>query len=191
MGIPVVMSHRVMRVRDSDFGVRPIRLFAADHERNHPSEIGLEGQNLQVIHQPGVFLECGRDAVRPGQRWQISRAFLFPDLNATLDITNGIEILGKLCTIAWTEAPDKVACRFVQRIQNAFVAPLNSSPFCRIGASNVAEEAVEYPARIVFHGYRRCRTSPTQSINVGATPTFLHAPKIPAESKPISSDASC
>src|SRR5262245_14541706 len=167
------MSQWMMRVRNSDFGIRSIRFFATNHERNHPREIGLEGQNLQVIHQPGVFLECGRDTVRPGQRRQISRAFLFSDLNATLDITNGIEILAKLGTIAWTEAPDKVARRIVQRIQDAFVAALNSSTFCRIGASDVAEEALEYPARIVFHGYRRCRTTPTQCIDVCTTPTFF------------------
>ena len=102
LGISGVMGQRVVCVGNSDFRVRSIRLFAADHESNHPREIGLEGQNLQVKHQPGVFLECGGNAGRSRQRWQISGAFLFRDLDATLNITNGVEILGNLGAIART-----------------------------------------------------------------------------------------
>jgi len=103
-----VMCERVVCVRNSDFRVRAVRLLAAHHEGNHPGEIRLEGQNLQVKHQPGVFLEGRRDAGGPRQRRQSPGTFLFADLDAPLDITNGIEVFGNLGTIARAESPDKV-----------------------------------------------------------------------------------
>ena len=60
--IPRVVRQRVMRIRNSDLGVRPIRFFAAHHERNHSREIGLEGEDLQIEHQLRMFFEGCRYA---------------------------------------------------------------------------------------------------------------------------------
>ena len=90
------MRQRVMRIRNSDFGIGSIRLFAADHEGDHSREIGLEGQDLQVEHQLRVFLECGGHAGRPRQRRQVSRTFMLGDLDAPFNVTNRIEVFGNL-----------------------------------------------------------------------------------------------
>ena len=53
-----MVSQRMVRIGDTDLGIRPVGFFTAHHERAHAGEIGLEGKHLQVVHDLCMFLEC-------------------------------------------------------------------------------------------------------------------------------------
>ena len=69
-----MVRQRVMRLGDADLRIRPAGLLAAVHERDHPRQIGLVGQQLQVVEQPHVRLEpirnTGRLSPRRGPAWR-------------------------------------------------------------------------------------------------------------------------
>ena len=54
----------MMRLGDADLRIRPAGLLAAVHEGDHPRQVGLVGQHLQVVEQLHVRLEPVRDTCR-------------------------------------------------------------------------------------------------------------------------------
>ena len=57
-----MMRERMMRLGNPDLRIRPAGLFASVHERDHARQIGLVGQQLQVVEQLDVRLEPVRHA---------------------------------------------------------------------------------------------------------------------------------
>ena len=83
-----------MAVGHPDFRVGPVRLFAADEQREHPRDVSLERKYLQLEHQPRVFVERARDVGRPLGQVERRLSRVLGVLNARLEGAHRIEILG-------------------------------------------------------------------------------------------------
>ena len=94
----------MVRVGHADLRIGARAHLAAEHERAHARQVGLEGQHLQVEHQLGVLLERGRDAGRPLDDRQLARALLLGLLNAPLDVADRVEVLGRAWR--WSRVPE-------------------------------------------------------------------------------------
>ena len=165
-----VMRQGVMRVGNPDLGEGSICLLTAHHEGNDAGDIGLEGQNLQVTHQLGMFLVRGGDTDRPLHPWHLQGTLLLGHLDATLDIANGVGILGQLRPIARTEFPHKVRYGLAHRVENAAIPSEAGTLLLRVRALDVAKQPLEDSTWIVFHR-ERCRgTLPAQRVDIGAAP---------------------
>src|SRR5262249_15066709 len=88
LGDVVVMRQRVVRLGHADLRIRPRALLLADHERDHPRQVRLERQELQVEHDREVIFEHGRCALRLLERWQLELALLLGTRDAPFDVAN-------------------------------------------------------------------------------------------------------
>ena len=56
---------------DADLRIRAEVQLASEHERDDARDVGLEGEPLQLVHQPDVLVEPLRNADRPFERRQL------------------------------------------------------------------------------------------------------------------------
>ena len=99
-----VVRQRVVTVGNADLVVGSCAELAARHERGHTSQVGLVGEHLQVVHQLRVLVEPGRHIRRTFDRRQFPGGLFLGLLDAPLHIANGVEILGELGAVGWTES---------------------------------------------------------------------------------------
>ena len=106
-GVVAVVGERVMRVGNADLGIGAVAGFARQLEGDDAGDIALEGQHLQVEHEPGVVGVGGRHArgaVEVGQR-VVGGAGLGA-LNAAFHFADGVQILGD----AGRDRPGRAGC---------------------------------------------------------------------------------
>src|SRR5437773_9946095 len=111
----------MMGARGSNLRIRAAAEFAAHHERDDAREIALIGQHLQIEHQPGVLLERRRHARWLIEGGQLARALLLGPLNTSLDVPNGVEILGELGSILRADRPRETRDLAADGIEEAAV----------------------------------------------------------------------
>ena len=99
-----------------------------------------------------MFLIVSRHASGPLHQRQVSRPGLFCHLNASLNIANGVQILGKFGAVAGTEISSEAGDLLSGDVQNAAVFLNAAETFCLVSAVALSKEAFEYPARIVLGG---------------------------------------
>ena len=141
-----VMRDRVMRLGHPDVRVGSGARFTRHLERDDAGDIGLEGEHLEVEHQPDVVFPHRRHACRTieiGQRCGIA---LFGALDASLDLAHGIEVLADANTIACTELAPQSSQIVRHPVEDA-AALLELGASC-LGASAIAEQPLENDARI-------------------------------------------
>ena len=120
LGIVAVVRHRVVRLGQTDLGIRAIDVFPRHHQRADASDVGLERQHLQVEHQLDVLLERWRHADRLLRHRKIA-VVRFGLRNALLDVANGVEILSQLRAIARAEPRAELRNLAVEPIEDAAV----------------------------------------------------------------------
>src|ERR1700738_1508544 len=90
-----------MRFRYAKPGIRAIGLLAAEEEREHARDVGLERQRREVEHQLGVVIIGLRHTDRPvGKVDDRLTALSFGNMNTALDLAHRIEIFGHADTVA-------------------------------------------------------------------------------------------
>ena len=102
--IVAVVGKRVMRIGDADFRVGAVAGFAGELEGDDAGDVALQGQHLQVEHQPGVVGVGGGHAdgrSRSGSGFVRGVGFRF--LDAAFDFANGVEILADLGAVGRAE----------------------------------------------------------------------------------------
>ena len=62
VGVVAVVRQRMVRIGHADLRIRAIARLAGELERDHPRDVALQRENLQVEHQPGVVGVRGRHA---------------------------------------------------------------------------------------------------------------------------------
>src|SRR3954451_10568892 len=92
--IVAVMTGGMVRVPDTDLGIRTIALLARELKGDDARDIRLKGQNLQVEHQFRMVGEFRGNTYRPIEIGRfIVRHPLLSTLDLTLDLTHTVEIL--------------------------------------------------------------------------------------------------
>ena len=71
--IVLVMRQLMMRIRDAELGYALRSRFAVEHERDHPCQIALVRQHLQVIKERHVLVKRVGNADRPIHFGQLQR----------------------------------------------------------------------------------------------------------------------
>jgi len=136
----------VVRLRNADLGIGSRAGFASQLKGDHPGDIALQRQHLQIEHQPRVVRVRGRYANRAIQirHAGIGRLGLGL-LNAALHLANRIQILADLGAVARAELLLQAPDIFPYPIQQAGVFPQLGEPVRR--AASVAEQALKRDAR--------------------------------------------
>ena len=135
-------------------------MFLAPHEGDDTSQVALEGQDHQIKHQPGILRIGGQETGRPLHVGKFSGGLFLGQLNAPLDIANGIEIFGELAAVTGSELPQQASHTLGDRIQDTALFLDQAAPLGRVGAALLTEQAFENPARVMLHGERRGGTAP-------------------------------
>jgi hypothetical protein len=102
----LMMRCRMEPFGNSKHGICSITDFPRHHERRNPSDVGLKRQSHEIEHQLGVFLviigntrwRCGNCQFRIG-------VLLFGELNAALNLTNGVQVLGDPIAVVRSRLP--------------------------------------------------------------------------------------
>jgi hypothetical protein len=168
LGLLLMMRDRVMRIGHADLRIRDAAELATQHERDHSSEVGLVGQDLQIAHQPDVLVVGCRDARGMIEDRQFLVALLLGFLDAPLDVADGVQVLDQLHAIARAERALEVCDFIAHGIEHAAILFHASETRAGIGVLAVSEEALEHGAWIVLGG-QRCRgTQPRDRVRVRA-----------------------
>ena len=96
-----------------------------------------------------------RNARRPLHLRKLARGLFLRELDAPLDIANGLEILAELGAIARAHLSRQARHIPAQEVQDAALLLNLAKPHCRIGAGILADQALERRARVSLHRERR------------------------------------
>ena len=174
LGIELVVRHRVVAVGDADPRIRPSAQLARDLERDDAGDVGLEREEVQVEHQPGVVVELVRDADRLLDRGDRGGLRLpFRALNALFDVADGGQVLVDRRPVVAAEAPAQPRHVLDREVEDAAVLPHPREPLRRRAA--LAEHPLEHRARIALHRHRRRRRLPREGPLVDAAVAVLAA----------------
>src|SRR5213080_3435210 len=81
-----------MRLGHADLRIWPGALFLSDHERDHPRQIRLEREKLQIEHERQVIFEYRRYTLWLLEGGQFDAALFLGSLDPALDIAYGIRV---------------------------------------------------------------------------------------------------
>ena len=109
----------------------------------------------------------GRHTRGPLHQGQFPGICFFGHVDAPLDVANGVEILGEFGAVARTDFRRETGHLPRYDVENAAVLLHAAAVLCRVGAVTLPEQALEHPARIVFHRERRCGAAPRHRIEIG------------------------
>lgn len=150
-GVIAVMRKRMMRIRDTDLGVGPVAGLAGELEGDDTRDVALKGQHLEVEHQPGMVGIGGRHADGAVEiRQRILLCSSLGLLNATLDLTDGVEVLRQPGAVAGTEFALELVEVAGEGIQQAGAALEGGAAFGPAAA--LAEEVLEHDTRVGLGG---------------------------------------
>src|SRR5262249_42724312 len=152
----------MMGLGDANLRVRPAGLLTAVHERDHASQVGLIGEELQVVEQLHVRLESFGHTRRLIDVWAFFGALFFSLLDPALDVTERLEIVVHLPGVRRAEFLLKLPHAGGHRIEDAPVLTEASCPYTGIGAVARSEQSLENDARIVFRHQRQRWREPRQ-----------------------------
>src|SRR4030095_3222448 len=93
LGVVAVMRDAVMRLRDTDVRVTAVARLVADHEREHPADVTLEGQVPQVVGARLVIVERSRHPERRFGPACYRAETRFHGIELLLDLTDVAEVL--------------------------------------------------------------------------------------------------
>ena len=164
----VVVRQRMVRLRHPDLRVGARALLLADHERDHPRQVGLEGEELQVEHQLQVVLEDRRRALRLPQLRQLQVVLLLRPLDPPLDVAHRLGVLVELHLVVHAEFALQVGELAGHRVEQALVLAHPRQTRLAVGAAAVAEEGLEDRARIPLHRQRLRLAAPRDGVRVDA-----------------------
>ena len=165
--VQLVVRHGVVRVGDADFREALRGLLAPDEEGEDAGDVGLEGERLEVEHQPGVLVERLRDAHRPLQHLgQGGVGLRLGPPDAPLDFAHRVQVLRHARAVGGAERPLQPRHVLAHRVQDAAVV-LQPDGALRLGAS-LPEQPLEDDARVVLHRERRRRGAPREGVGVDA-----------------------
>ena len=111
-----------MRLRDPDLGKRALAGFPSQLERDDAGYIGLEREDLQVVHELAMRGHRGRDPGRLVDRRQGGVPRLGA-CDAPLDLAHGIQVFGEAHTIGGADLPCEAGDLLRDRVQDALVYP--------------------------------------------------------------------
>ena len=118
--LPVV-GQGMPRLRDADLRIGAGVLLLSHHERDHPCQVGLESQELQVEHQLQVVLELVRDALGLLHERQFHVELRLRNLDAPFDVPNGLRVLVDFELVLGPDIPLEVAQLLRDRVQDALL----------------------------------------------------------------------
>ena len=166
--VALMMRQRVMCFGHADFRICASAEFAAEHERDHPRQIALIREYLQIEHQFCVLFERRRHACRLVDRHELRAGLFLGFLNPALEIPHSIQVFLNFPAVTRRNLRLKVRDRVRNRIENAAIATQAFRATAGIRASAVTEQPLEYGPRIVFHGQWRGVAAPGDRIREGA-----------------------
>ena len=166
---PAVVRQRVVGVGHLDLRIGAAAQLVPAHERRDPGAVGLVGQELQVVHQPGVLGEVGRGAHRPRHQRHLPLALGLGHLDAPLDVAHRVEIGAELQPVAGPEAAAQADHVGADRVENAALLAAARLAGGGVGGLVVAEEPLEHRPRVVLHRQRGLRVAPRDGVREGAT----------------------
>ena len=163
-----VMRRRVEALRHAALWIDAARSVATHLEREHPRDIGLERQGLQVEHELHMLVErVGHARRRPGQFAGLAGTVAGLDpLNTPLDLAHVLEILRHALTVARVERAIQVGHLARHVVEHARRRPSPRRAFLRRPAG--PEQLVKRHARIANHRQRVGGRRPADHVGIDA-----------------------
>ena len=162
-----MVRQRVVRVGNPDLRIGGAALLAADHVGEDAGDVGLPGEDEEVVHQPRMVLERDGNAGRLVQQRQLAVGLPLGDLDAALDLPDRVEIVAELAAVLAVEPALQAGDLLHHRVEDAALLLRAREPHVGAGAAGVAEEPLEHHARIGLARHRRGAVVP-RDVEVGA-----------------------
>ena len=164
-----MVTHAVMRVRNADFRVGPIREFPAEHEGRYPRQVCAQGEHLQINHEADVRGEVIRyaggqlDGVVFGGRGVFAKA-----LDAHFHVAHRGQVFIQLAPVVRAEIARQTAGVCADEVEHARAPAQQRRTGCVARCRRIAEELFKHVAWIHGYGQGLGRRAPGQGVGVRA-----------------------